>query len=37
MIKNGNWVGVYQKVEEEPALVFYPTSSFMPKLEHIEQ
>jgi hypothetical protein len=31
MIKNGDWVGVYQKVEEEPTVVFCTTSSFMPK------
>jgi hypothetical protein len=37
MIKNGDWVGIYQKVEEEPTVVFCTTSSLMPNLEHIEQ
>jgi hypothetical protein len=37
MKKNWDWVGVYQKVDKEPTVVFCTTSSFMPKLEHIEQ
>lgn len=35
--KKLRWVGVYQKVDEEPTVVFCTTSSVMPKLEHIEQ